>query len=135
VLPLLQQAVVPPGWVGNDAFLAGYGAAQAVPGSLFTFAAYLGTVMGPMPNGWIGALISVAEKLLSSAPTVIQKIEFGPDSPLEGDGFEHSVPGREALLSRADVCSQGKDPEAAPPSFRPRLIDPGSAAHRHPIPY
>jgi chromate transporter len=57
VLPLFQQAVVPPGWVGNDAFLAGYGAAQAVPGPLFTFAAYPRTVMGPMPNGWIGALI------------------------------------------------------------------------------
>src|SRR6516162_652083 len=47
VLPLLQAAVVPPGWVTNDAFLAGYGAAQAVPGPLFTFSAYLGTVMGP----------------------------------------------------------------------------------------
>jgi len=57
VLPLLQQAVVPPGWVGNDAFLAGYGAAQAVPGPLFTFAAYLGAAMGPQPNGWIGGLI------------------------------------------------------------------------------
>ncbi len=45
VLPLLQAAVVPPGWIGNDAFLAGYGAAQAVPGPLFTFAAYLGAVM------------------------------------------------------------------------------------------
>ncbi len=45
VLPLLQAAVVPPGWVTNDAFLAGYGAAQAVPGPLFTFSAYLGTVM------------------------------------------------------------------------------------------
>ena len=54
VLPLLQAAVVPPGWVDNDAFLAGYGAAQAVPGPLFTFAAYLGAVMGPPPNGWVG---------------------------------------------------------------------------------
>jgi chromate transporter len=44
VLPLLQAEVVPPGWVTNDAFLAGYGAAQAVPGPLFTFAAYLGAV-------------------------------------------------------------------------------------------
>ena len=52
VLPLLQASVVPPGWVSNEAFLAGYGAAQAVPGPLFTFAAYLGTMMGPQPNGW-----------------------------------------------------------------------------------
>jgi chromate transporter len=57
VLPLLQATVVPPGWVDNDAFLAGYGAAQAVPGPLFTFSAYLGTVMGPQPNGWLGGLI------------------------------------------------------------------------------
>jgi chromate transporter len=56
VLPLLQQAVVPPGWVNNDTFLAGYGAAQAVPGPLFTFAANLGTVMRPAPNGWVGGL-------------------------------------------------------------------------------
>jgi chromate transporter len=57
VLPLLQATVVPPGWVDNDAFLAGYGAAQAVPGPLFTFSAYLGTVMGPQPHGWLGGLI------------------------------------------------------------------------------
>jgi chromate transporter len=57
VLPLLQASVVPPGWVSNDAFLAGYGAAQAVPGPLFTFSAYLGAVMGPQPNGWAGAAL------------------------------------------------------------------------------
>jgi chromate transporter len=66
VLPLLQQAVVSPGWVDNDAFLAGYGAAQAVPGPLFTFAAYLGTVMGPQPNGWIGGLICLIAIYLPS---------------------------------------------------------------------
>jgi chromate transporter len=66
VLPLLQQAVVPPGWVRNDAFLAGYGAAQAVPGPLFTFAAYLGTVMGPAPNGWAGGLICLLAIYLPS---------------------------------------------------------------------
>ncbi len=66
VLPLLQQAVVPPGWVSNDAFLAGYGAAQAVPGPLFTFAAYLGTVLGPAPNGWIGGLICLVAIYLPS---------------------------------------------------------------------
>ena len=57
ILPLLQSAVVPPGWVDNATFLAGYGAAQAVPGPLFTFAAYLGTVMSPAPNGWLGAIL------------------------------------------------------------------------------
>ncbi|HXP73674.1 MAG TPA: chromate transporter, partial [Stellaceae bacterium] len=66
VLPLLQASVVPPGWVGNDAFLAGYGAAQAVPGPLFTFSAYLGTVMGPAPNGWLGGLICLVAIFLPS---------------------------------------------------------------------
>src|SRR3546814_16106941 len=55
VLPLLEAEAVHPGWVSQDAFLAGYGAAQAVPGPLFTFAAYLGTVMEPAPNGVAGA--------------------------------------------------------------------------------
>jgi len=57
VLPLLQAAVVPPGWVSEGAFLAGYGAAQAVPGPLFTFAAYLGAVKAPVPNGVAGAVL------------------------------------------------------------------------------
>ncbi|MFN7104730.1 MAG: chromate transporter, partial [Pseudorhizobium sp.] len=59
VLPLLQAEVVAPGWVSEDAFLAGYGAAQAVPGPLFTFAAYLGAVMGPQPNGILGAALGL----------------------------------------------------------------------------
>jgi chromate transporter len=59
VLPLLQAQVVTPGWVSNEAFLAGYGLAQAVPGPLFTFAAYLGAVMGPPPNGFAGAAIAL----------------------------------------------------------------------------
>ncbi|HZQ74548.1 MAG TPA: chromate efflux transporter [Burkholderiales bacterium] len=60
VLPLLRSEVVPPGWVSDDAFLAGYGAAQAVPGPLFTFAAYLGAVMSRPPNGIAGGLIALA---------------------------------------------------------------------------
>jgi chromate transporter len=59
VLPLLQGAVVAPGWVSDDAFLAGYGAAQAVPGPLFTFAAYLGAVMDPAPNGLLGGALGL----------------------------------------------------------------------------
>jgi chromate transporter len=64
VLPLLQAQVVTPGWVSNEAFLAGYGLAQAVPGPLFTFAAYLGAVMGPPPNGLAGAAIALVALLL-----------------------------------------------------------------------
>ncbi|WP_053119773.1 chromate efflux transporter [Pseudomonas sp. P1.31] len=57
VLPLLQAEVVPPGWVSNETFLAGYGAAQAVPGPLFTFAAFLGASMNQTPSGWTGGLL------------------------------------------------------------------------------
>jgi chromate transporter len=60
VLPLLREAFVAPGWVSDDAFLAGYGAAQAVPGPLFTFAAYLGTVVAPAPHGLPGAALGLA---------------------------------------------------------------------------
>jgi chromate transporter len=57
VLPLLQAEVVPPGWVGNETFLAGYGAAQAVPGPLFTFAAFLGAAAGGTYGGWVGGIV------------------------------------------------------------------------------
>ncbi len=76
VLPLLQAAVVPPGWVTNDAFLAGYGAAQAVPGPLFTFSAYLGTVMGPPPRGWLGGLICLVAIFLPSFLLLIGALPF-----------------------------------------------------------
>jgi chromate transporter len=76
VLPLLQASVVPPGWVSNDAFLAGYGAAQAVPGPLFTFAAYLGAVMRPEPNGWLGAGICLVAVFLPSFLLVIGALPF-----------------------------------------------------------
>ncbi|WP_411958430.1 chromate efflux transporter [Paracoccus homiensis] len=59
VLPLLQTETVASGWVSPDSFLAGYGAAQAVPGPLFTFAAYLGAALGPEPHGVAGAVIAL----------------------------------------------------------------------------
>ena len=59
VLPLLRQAFVAPGWISDNTFLAGYGAAQAVPGPLFTFAAYLGTVVSPSPHGVPGAVLGL----------------------------------------------------------------------------
>ena len=59
VLPLLRQAFVAPGWISDSAFLAGYGAAQAVPGPLFTFGAYLGTVVSPSPHGIPGAALGL----------------------------------------------------------------------------
>jgi chromate transporter len=59
VLPLLSKAFVTPGWVNEDTFLAGYGAAQAVPGPLFTFGAYLGAVATPSPHGIAGAAMGL----------------------------------------------------------------------------
>jgi chromate transporter len=79
VLPLLQSEVVPPGWITNDQFLAGYGAAQAVPGPLFTFSAYLGAMMGPQPNGWHGALLCLAAIFLPAFLLVIGVLPFWDD--------------------------------------------------------
>jgi len=76
VLPLLQAEVVPPGWVTNEEFIAGYGAAQAVPGPLFTFAAYLGAVMHQPPNGWIGAAGALVAVFLPSFLLVVGALPF-----------------------------------------------------------
>ena len=66
VLPLLEAEVVPVGWVSRDQFIAGYGMAQAVPGPLFTFSAYLGTVMAGSPSGWSGGLLALVAIFLPS---------------------------------------------------------------------
>ena len=76
VLPLLQAEVVPPGWVTTEAFVAGYGAAQAVPGPLFTFAAYLGAVMGPRPSGLAGAAIALVAIFLPSFLMIVGALPF-----------------------------------------------------------
>jgi chromate transporter len=76
VLPLLQAEVVTPGWVNNEAFLAGYGLAQAVPGPLFTFAAYLGAVMNTAPNGLAGAAIALFALLLPGMMLVYGMLPF-----------------------------------------------------------
>jgi chromate transporter len=79
VLPLLEAAVVRPGWVGEEAFLAGYGAAQAVPGPLFSFAAYLGAVMGPAPNGVAGAILCLAAIFLPGFLLLVAALPFWDD--------------------------------------------------------
>ena len=76
MLPLLQAAVVAPGWVTNEVFLAGYGMAQAVPGPLFTFAAYLGAVMGPAPNNLAGAVIALVAIFLPGLLLVYGMLPF-----------------------------------------------------------
>jgi chromate transporter len=76
VLPLLQVEVVPPGWVTDEQFLAGYGAAQAVPGPLLTFAAYLGAVMRSAPNGVAGAAVALVAIFLPSFLLVVGVLPF-----------------------------------------------------------
>jgi chromate transporter len=66
VLPLLQAKVVPSDWITGDDFLAGYGAAQAVPGPLFSFAAYLGAAMTVGPGGWMGGLLTLVAIFIPS---------------------------------------------------------------------
>jgi chromate transporter len=76
VLPLLEAEVVDPGWVGPDAFLAGYAAAQAVPGPLFTFAGYLGALADPGPGGVAGAALALAGIFLPGFLILIGVLPF-----------------------------------------------------------
>ena len=76
VLPLLQASVVPPGWVSNDTFLAGYGAAQAVPGPLFTFAAFLGAAMQQPIGGWAGGMFLLFAIFLPSFLMVVGALPY-----------------------------------------------------------
>ena len=76
VLPLLRNEVVLPGWVDDNVFLAGYGAAQAVPGPLFTFAAYLGSVLSVTPNGFLGGLLCLIAIFLPAFLLIIGALPF-----------------------------------------------------------
>jgi chromate transporter len=76
VLPLLRQAFVAPGWVSDNAFLAGYGAAQAVPGPLFTFAAYLGFIASPQPHGIAGAALGLFAIFLPGMLVLVGALPF-----------------------------------------------------------
>lgn len=76
VLPLLQAEVVQTGWVSPDVFLAGYGAAQAVPGPLFTFAAYLGAVSAVGPGGVAGAAVALVAIFLPGFLVLVGVLPF-----------------------------------------------------------
>ena len=76
VLPLLREAFVTPSWVTDDAFLAGYGAAQAVPGPLFTFAAYLGAVVHTSPHGVAGAALGLVGIFLPGILVLLGSLPF-----------------------------------------------------------
>jgi chromate transporter len=79
VLPLLQSEVVPTGWVSENLFMAGYGAAQAIPGPLFTFSAYLGAVSNLSPSGWLGAFICLIAAFLPSFLLIAGVLPFWED--------------------------------------------------------
>jgi chromate transporter len=76
VLPLLREAFVAPGWISDDTFLAGYGAAQAVPGPLFTFSAYLGAMVGPEPHGIAGAVLGLFAIFLPGILVLVGALPF-----------------------------------------------------------
>ncbi|MBK1634527.1 chromate efflux transporter [Rhodovulum adriaticum] len=76
VLPLLQAGVVAPGWVSEADFLTGYGAAQAVPGPLFTFAAYLGAMLDPAPSGITGAALALGAVFLPGFLVLVGVLPF-----------------------------------------------------------
>ncbi|OAM63289.1 chromate transporter [Rhizobium rhizogenes] len=90
VLPLLQSEVVATGWVTEDAFIAGYGATQAVPGPLFTFAAYLGAVVGPQPNGVFGSAIALVAIFLPGMLLLVGALPFW-------EGFRRHLPAQAAM--------------------------------------
>ncbi|NCC27251.1 MAG: chromate efflux transporter [Gammaproteobacteria bacterium] len=90
VLPLLETRLVEPGWVSADAFLAGYGAAQAVPGPLFTFAAYLGAIVEPGSNGILGAAIALLGIFLPGMLLLMGVLPFW-------DGLRHYDGARAAM--------------------------------------
>ena len=97
VLPLLQAGVVPPGWVGNDIFLAGYGAAQAVPGPLFTFAAYLGAAMPAPLGGWGGGLLLLVVIFLPAFLLVAGALPFW-EALRQRDGVQRAMGGINAAV-------------------------------------
>jgi chromate transporter len=97
VLPLLQAGVVPAGWVSNDAFLAGYGAAQAVPGPLFTFAAYLGAVMASPMGGWAGGFILLLAIFTPAFLLVIGALPFW-ESLRQRDAVQRAMAGVNAAV-------------------------------------
>jgi chromate transporter len=97
VLPLLQATVVPAGVVGNEQFLAGYGAAQAVPGPLFTFAAYLGAVMHGPFAGWTGGLALLVVIFVPAALLLIGALPFW-DALRQRDAVQSAMAGVNAAV-------------------------------------
>jgi chromate transporter len=99
VLPLLNDAFVAPGWVSQDSFLSGYGAAQALPGPLFTFAAYLGAVGKLPPNGIAGAALGIVEIFLPGILILLGTLPFW-------DSFRQRI-GAQAIMRGVNAAVVG----------------------------
>jgi chromate transporter len=99
VLPFLRETFVGPGWLSDDAFLAGYGAAQAVPGPLFTFAAYLGAVVSPGPHRLAGASIGLIGIFLPGMLILLGALPFW-------DSFRKRV-GAQAMMRGVNAAVVG----------------------------
>ncbi|MGA2642900.1 MAG: chromate efflux transporter [Spirochaetia bacterium] len=97
VLPLLHREVVLPGWLSDSRFMAGYAAAQAVPGPLFTFAAFLGAAMSSGPGGVWGALIALAAIFLPSFLLLIGVLPYW-NTLRERPGFQSALSGINAMV-------------------------------------
>jgi chromate transporter len=97
VLPLLREAFVAPGWVSDDTFLTGYGAAQAVPGPLFTFSAYLGAVVSPNPHGIFGAALGLIGIFLPGMLILLGTLPFW-DSFRKREGAQAAMRGVNAAV-------------------------------------
>ena len=97
VLPLLHASVVDPGWVSDGTFLTGYGAAQALPGPLFAFAAYLGAVAGPRPNGVLGGAIALSAIFAGPLLLLVGALPFWERLRAAG-GFRRALLGTNAAV-------------------------------------
>ncbi len=97
VLPLLQAGLVPAQWISNDVFLAGYGAAQALPGPLFTFAAYLGAAMSSVLGGWSGGLIALLAVFAPGYLLVVGALPFWATLRRSGSA-QRSMAGAQAAV-------------------------------------
>ncbi|HQZ13407.1 MAG TPA: chromate efflux transporter [Devosia sp.] len=121
VLPLLEAEVVTTGWVSHDQFLAGYGAAQAVPGPLFTFAAYLGAVLASPPNGVVGAMLALTAIFLPGFLILVGVMPFW-------DAFRMR-PAAQAMVRGANAAVVGILGAALyDPVFVSAVVDPRSFA-------
>ncbi len=99
ILPLLEVETVGRGWMDRDSFLAGYGLAQALPGPLFTLAAYLGTVIAPGGPPWVGGMVALVAILLPSMFLVIGTLPYW--------NRLRAMPGAQAALMGANAAVVG----------------------------